>query len=496
MVLDTCTVLEESRLYDVLAHRWSAANGHILTAADQPQPVSMSATSHMQPSNALEQTLSGGRESRRGVGRIPADVLRLIFLAAHAATPDGAHPRFQFSQNRDLARVALSFNLAAVCRQWRDIAVLTASLWSVIAIPHPARAQSASLADLVDTLHDRSRHWPLSVFLHWDTIDWDERAVAPVLAALAHQAARWQLFHLQLRSGVFPHSVYAVLRHSTPLLEDFCLLRAECDELEWDAHRPDVLTVCPKLRRFRSENTSVIFAIPPSSLTNLIYLELDVNLTCATVWDHLRCCRFLEILDIVFAAVPEDADDEQQNDLCLPRLRTLSPCACTAQMFAVNSTKVSFPALETIAVTPGTLLWMPPIFELVQQTLRHLDLLAFNTLTEQHAQCLRPLACLQHLSLGHRSDMRPEFLQALSVPHPTGGWIVPTLESLTVRSLTEASAGDFVALVASRNAAHMQEGVPKRIRDVRFEYENEVPRWVVTQIRELMDVPQGDEVCA
>ncbi|KAF8169041.1 hypothetical protein K438DRAFT_1856062 [Mycena galopus ATCC 62051] len=110
--------------------------------------------------------------------------------------------------------------LAQVCRQWREIALETPTLWRAMSLSDPS-IQFERKAHLLDTWLSRSRCCPLSIHFSKDDID-DELHASEILAAVVPHRTRWEYLDLDLSP-----SHIAIIQGPMPLL---CCLDLTLDD--------------------------------------------------------------------------------------------------------------------------------------------------------------------------------------------------------------------------------------------------------------------------
>ncbi|KAJ7498048.1 hypothetical protein B0H11DRAFT_1998416 [Mycena galericulata] len=98
--------------------------------------------------------------------------------------------------------------LTHICRQWRDMALSTPTLWRAISI-------SLNSNEMVEMWLARSRSCPVSIEMTqvWDSID--EFAMKPLIQAILSYCNRWE--HLNF---VIPHRFLPLCKGSMPFLRD------------------------------------------------------------------------------------------------------------------------------------------------------------------------------------------------------------------------------------------------------------------------------------
>ncbi|KAF8208460.1 hypothetical protein K438DRAFT_1812257 [Mycena galopus ATCC 62051] len=132
---------------------------------------------------------------------LPTDITTEIFIHFLPPYPDYA----------PLAGHESPTLLAQICREWREIALETPTLWRAMSPSDPSISFELK-AHLVDTWLSRSRCCPLSI--HFSKYDFDaELHAIEILSALVPHRTRWE--HLDL---TLSPSHIAIIQGSMPLL--------------------------------------------------------------------------------------------------------------------------------------------------------------------------------------------------------------------------------------------------------------------------------------
>ncbi|KAF9066382.1 hypothetical protein BDP27DRAFT_1423903 [Rhodocollybia butyracea] len=225
--------------------------------------------------------------------------------------------KIQFREIKCLPTMAISF----VCSRWRELALLSPSLWANLDVDTDHRIKISS-AVTVDRYLERSGDCPLMLKLGvWDSGD---KMELPALISLTRHAHRWKTFQYEGPRSLTYHNVLSE-KHLPSLAELY-------DIDPWDL---DLFEHCPKLRvlatRWPAGPIPKVFhcshldhlKFPRQSLTDLVealrtwpsleslelrYKVTDPNLegvpqgTLGT-WCNIRSLTFLDApSDIVFSS--------------------------------------------------------------------------------------------------------------------------------------------------------------------------------------------------
>lgn len=281
------------------------------------------------------------------IHRLPDDILIAIFEFL---------PKFSGAWNHYSVEVVI--RISGVCRQWREVAVNTATLWTTVQFRHSA----LSYINIADLCISRSRNCPLDVEF-WMARGGEDLHQFAELAASA--AARW-------KSATIP---FAFPGHLTLIIFAFCagyeknpsvppLL--EHLSLEWNSHSSNLhLPAIPRCEEaFRAfaaiahphslelnniKPFSVVVHFPYITHLTLFGIELDVVefdrilTTCNQLRALNLCC-----LDPESDDVSHEGDPHRQGLISLPNLVSVS--IYLVDHFIANRilTNVSAPSCETL----------------------------------------------------------------------------------------------------------------------------------------------------
>ncbi|KAF7318586.1 F-box domain-containing protein [Mycena chlorophos] len=255
---------------------------------------------------------------------LPPELVTEIFTRYIPAYP--AHP--------PLVGTGSPTYLLGICRQWRDIALRSPSLWRAIKVTWSKETDARS-TDIVASWLKRSRSSLLS--LSFDTLKLDtvvddlEAAATTILSLFVAQRDRWQYIdiailpiHLPLLGGATPALVDAVLftvnEGNPPPTITFSNALAIRSAYLWN------IVPSPSSHGWLAQLTSLsLISVPFDEIiralrlaTNLIHCKLSVPLEEILVYAHIHLPRLQTLL--------LDFDDDHEECLrafTLPALRRL-----------------------------------------------------------------------------------------------------------------------------------------------------------------------------
>ncbi|KZV78763.1 hypothetical protein EXIGLDRAFT_783293 [Exidia glandulosa HHB12029] len=307
---------------------------------------------------------------RQQVNALPPELLREIFIVL-TLEPDALWTDLG-EGDYNIARSHLPFDLAAVCKQWRELALVTPILWSYIGVPAPSRREETCTIHYVYWVHTllrRSQSSPLDILLRWaDDTRWQNDSCAyKILALIVQHSHRWRRFEFHIPRDYISEDTANIFRRPTPLLEWFALPdKMAVPALSWTPTYPRYLPVCPFLERFQSDfNIIPGIGEPVQSFSLLVELEIYVRVPCKRIWAILRNTPVLESLNLQFFDgegdnLLDDAGDPPTSAISLPLLRVLTVYGegvCTMLAAAVGL--LSLPSLALLRVDQGVEILAP-----------------------------------------------------------------------------------------------------------------------------------------
>ncbi|KAH7106581.1 hypothetical protein BKA62DRAFT_299879 [Auriculariales sp. MPI-PUGE-AT-0066] len=297
---------------------------------------------------------------------LPLDVLRHLFDFVRTEHIPEQPQQFGFS-SYDIARKAIPFRLAAVCRRWQSVAFSQPSLWSYISAG--SRHWTQADLDSVVLLLRRSASADLEIVLRLN--DATEGSLAFFEAAIMQTAAhfgRARKVEVELPVECSPSELLHALRRPTPSLTHLSL-----DAMDWNCSDRSCLPLAPRLTTLDLAWPS--FSLPPRhffpSLTTLrIWNETPLNVVISTL--H-RCAPTLKTL--FFRLSQGDIDDsmaEVRPPVTLPFLETLELVG-----FLPGTQLLDLPALRRLVIAADVgIEGLLPIIERVRGTVTELTLFA------------------------------------------------------------------------------------------------------------------------
>lgn len=288
---------------------------------------------------------------RRILAAFPSELLRAVFLdvASHAKPTRGGDLWGRVKRKYTSA----PFMLAAVNRQWREVALGTTRLWTLVMVPTFEARDGPMFFAYVDLMLRRSRDHPLRVFLSWTSAKLEESdCYGKIISALVHHSTRW----LQLSVGLpeqAPEDFWRIFRHTMPIMEDLYLARSytegmQASPLSAAAYFP----FYPRLRRLHAHCMGFL-AVPRQPLTDLVDLDLRVCPAVApdTVWAFLCATPSLERLRLFFEiTAAAGAATAPNSTLTLPNLVLFGIYGDCDDAFSAFLSWLSMPRLLALAV--------------------------------------------------------------------------------------------------------------------------------------------------
>ncbi|KAL1671779.1 hypothetical protein EV122DRAFT_284593 [Schizophyllum commune] len=176
------------------------------------------------------------------IARLPPDVLLEFFDACilHNAVDD--HSSYLGAPYIHAAILSV----AAVCRDWRNLAIQTPSLWTNIHINF-WRGNLSNATTLLRILLSRSAELPLSITMRSsDNISVRQDEAEPLVSALLAHSARWACLDVRVSEGIF--RLLAPARGRVPQLRGvrFRFLYNRWPRMDWESVR-GLFGDCPAL---------------------------------------------------------------------------------------------------------------------------------------------------------------------------------------------------------------------------------------------------------
>ncbi|TEB28403.1 hypothetical protein FA13DRAFT_1735559 [Coprinellus micaceus] len=280
----------------------------------------------------------------------PVDILFTIFLA-YIEELKGSPPL--------ICEKHPTISISQVCRQWRDLSLGMATLWSVVDIdipPNPTRSTISALEKMIDAFIFRSGECPLTIRVRAYADDGLGASPAALeLYALVEPTAKLLLAHCHRWKELEVTSASLWLGPDSPL-HSICTLKPDrvpnlrgvmlnfYEEPETDNYTAPCILQCPTLRRLELKGYSSDFytkMVDCKSLTELIIGDPTEIPDPFVVWFHglkfiemalvvnvLRQCPNLVHCSLTLTSedsTPENDDPIRiEGPISLPRLQSLA----------------------------------------------------------------------------------------------------------------------------------------------------------------------------
>ncbi|EJD51336.1 hypothetical protein AURDEDRAFT_182059 [Auricularia subglabra TFB-10046 SS5] len=303
-----------------------------------------------------------GTVDPKTINGLPVELLDAVFDSL-AGEPDPLWPTTEDAKyNR--ARAMLPYQLAAVCRHWRRVALSSSAIWTYLALP-PFSAQKMQMKRILPAhfalLLERSRSLAIDVCLDMTEIGNIASGAGisdfrqEVLTLLIGHARRWRLVKLCLED---PSSVFPQLIGQTPLpvLEEFYLQcggpeLSEIMAVPWLSH-------APSLRKLFSPDIQFNFV---TGTSNVISASFTVD---SSTFNTLHSMPLLESLSLDLRDI-SDSDSVTDADsvpLVLPALKflklrggpTVIASALSLSFIGPQVSRLNLSG-DDLAATPGSL---------------------------------------------------------------------------------------------------------------------------------------------
>ncbi|KAL0573173.1 hypothetical protein V5O48_008783 [Marasmius crinis-equi] len=254
--------------------------------------------------------------------------------------------------------------LSGVCRRWRDVAMMTWSLWSRITMlvffsnDYPDRAIEQLRNHLT-----RSRNAPLDLVVEFVEESRDlvqiEGFSSPALDLLLEESHRWRsLQYVQAQFGAVEHDLFLdkVFETAPPVVS----LEIQLDGALRDTIPPSVLPISrlPKLRSFRLSKTSLQLASTiPASFQSLTHISLETSAHDAMF--ALNSLKNVTSAELVLG-MNDSSTTENKDRFSSPTLHSLSlqPSKLDSSLTGVSLflSRTSFPRLSSLSLVNNELL--------------------------------------------------------------------------------------------------------------------------------------------
>lgn len=282
---------------------------------------------------------------------LPYEIISTIFQHACPSLDVGSTQETTDTPSKDggITYPTLPFKLAAVCSQWRDIALSTPQLWTSVAFTL-YQSRAASNAAALETFFQRSGSCEVTVSLIFasgdegrDRLENDTPPSQEVLKVFVANSKRWGTLKID---GLPPEWIPALraARHCTPEIRQLWLCPYDNSR---EQQMVDIFADAPELRRVTLDNTFLsAITLPWTGLTHLKVSWVSID-ECAEMLR--RCpslleCDFQRILsNAEFHTLPQPGE---HPPIVLKDLHTLKwSYAGDAWEFQLFE-RIHFPALK------------------------------------------------------------------------------------------------------------------------------------------------------
>ncbi|EJD44939.1 hypothetical protein AURDEDRAFT_184946 [Auricularia subglabra TFB-10046 SS5] len=422
---------------------------------------------------------------RRLLGNFPHELLRCIFLEATRCIDAEVWPDNElWGTQYDWEHPKIPFMLAAVTRQWRDVALQTPDLWTFLAVNSLEGGDDSAQLAYVKLVLGRSKRRPLDIFLLWQDSEWQRSPrYADILAAVGRHTHRWRRLSIATPADT-PESALDIFRLPTPLLEGLGLFRHEDGPVLSLTASSTYLPFSPALRRL--ENT-LFFSVPQTPLSRLTHLRASIDASpSSAAWALLGMIQSIERLIIVFDDVQgEAAPGSAPGLLSMQNLRDFSLTGW-CERFLPWTACLEMPNLDKLRFDSDIIDLFLPLFEKVAGTLRTLSINVIWSeepfLTADHVLHIQKLQKLQHLILQKCTVVGPGFSTIFASREAAG---LPLLETITLDepTLDETEAAHVSCLMQKLHARVVSGADDALAFKLIIEDEGNVPDWLIRQYK-------------
>ncbi|KAF8875294.1 hypothetical protein BD779DRAFT_1476119 [Infundibulicybe gibba] len=402
---------------------------------------------------------------RAGIGRIPLEILREIFIHCLPALPDPASENIQQL-------------LSSVCKLWRTLVLDTPALWALLDIECTDTDLRPPLPAIRAHLQ-RSKTHPLSFIIRAGDSEhfYDSFPHLPtVLTALAAARQRWR--HVYIELDYMKQDILDFLMlGEAPLLQDI-----HCELLEYQQILPIPLHMmhrCPRLESFHWKS----FGSP------LLQPLGDVQLTSLSLQTHLtvsECTTLLQLSPRLSSAKLYiiDALHDPPAHVTHPTLRALT---ATGRFSDTLLASLTLPALQDLDFTGDKMAlsteWDIIVSAFLKRSNPILHQLSLSVTHEQNHEpaLLSILALTPHLRQLKLSDSRPDLLpftsaiiHGLHPPPPPGTPLCPRLERVYIHGIWDYSDGLCGAMIRARSGVQAHANGVACLKKVHIETDSEM----------------------
>ena len=403
----------------------------------------------------------------------------------------------------DRPSVRRPFQLAAVSRWWRSVALSTPIIWSSISMPVPTNNASQKpitgakfLRNYLQTVLQRSRSHPLSIVLEWkDSVPLTECQFAEsLLSVLSTHASRWRCVALSLPGSEMSPALDLAFRYPTPLLESVDVALPNLASFSGNMTMPPRhLPHCPALRKLISVYGVIPYTDTDSEvLSNLTEMSMAVteNVLPATLWALSQRSPNLQKLSIfVQSEWPDEFQRAPPAQLVLAHLSELIFAEeAVARMFASSPHLISLPSLRKLHALTEFLGILATFIE--RCCTKVTDLTLVGEINGTVGAQIAKLHQLQRIAFQY-SAVQDGFFDTLVPSDGTtqtgsSSWPLPRLTTIAFDDVSFNSPGaSLPRLIKRRNAAASGEsgnGLSK-ITSVEWVQCSEAPGWLQTEVK-------------
>lgn len=427
---------------------------------------------------------------RRILGNFPHELLRCIFLAAVQSREDVWPNSDDWGRRCKSEHIRIPFTLAAVSRQWRDVALQVPDLWTFMAVADCEDDDSPYLP-YVKRLLARSKRHRLDVLLLWSDCRWEtSEQYGEILAALGRHAHRLRRLSVTIPIGT-PESALHLFRLPMPVLEGLKWLRAGPELLSSTAPST-YFPFCPQLRRVVN---NVLFSIPLTPLPQICDLAAFIDSSpLSAVWTFLGMLPSVQRLRLVFEDNPiEIPTGTPPGPLHFPKLEELCLLGL-CDLFSPWTLSLEMPILQELRLEDDTIAIFPELFEKIADSLRTLaicvDSPQFSFADRIHD--IRRLRNLRTIVVRDCTAVGRDFSTVFASREAAG---LPLLETIWVRNVKlDESQAAHVSCLMRKLHAHAASGADDALAfKFTVEKPDEVPDWLLRQY-EFITSGEGDGV--
>ncbi|KZV92609.1 hypothetical protein EXIGLDRAFT_718168 [Exidia glandulosa HHB12029] len=428
---------------------------------------------------------------------LPDDVLRMIFFSLAAQIDDGlAVWRRAGRKHYDDGRALLPFDLSAVCRRWRAVALASPSFWgSYLALDSyfESAQECRALQAYTNLIIRRSGSAPLNIVIDWEHLEDEQWAthrvmLGTILFSMIKEAKRWKSIYAKFRTAAAGAQVLTMFRHATPLLEKVeVYTSAEESPNPWRENFPAYLPYCHKLRELSTDVSHVVWRPSLQTPLSVTKLELiNVVIPSQTLWHTLASCPLL-----IHLAIGVHATEfiwRPSAELNLPTLRELELTDDGDALLASWAQSLKLPRLDTLEIRRVHRSHLDVLLPHIAATLSVLKVTSVPILGADELDCLSRITGLTRveLSICGGSRLSAEFFERWTERQ---AW--PRVEEIIFPRWTRFSddgAEALLKLIRGRSTELSPESEVRRLTHVEIQGPS-IPSWLQEQVSLLVVGP-------